>query len=271
MRKLLFSILLFSSYIGMSQAELNNYKYLIVPTKFDAFKQENQYQTSTLIKFLLSENGFDVVYDNALPPDLMSDRCLGLLVGLVDDSSMFTTKLTLTLKDCLSREVFKTQEGSSKEKDFKMAYSEAIKGSIKSSLSGAGYAYSAKSSGVPMVVNNTPKVNESSAVQIASSPQLIQQKATPEEQSYINRTPVPSNITKANEVSVLYAQAISNGYQLVDSTPKIKYKMLKSSRTDVFLAEGDGHQGVVLKKGDTWYFEYYNGEQLMAQELSIKF
>src|SRR5690606_40014556 len=131
MRKLLFSILLLSSYLGMSQAELNNYKYIIVPAKFDTFKQENQYQTSTLVKYLLVENGFNAVYDNALPEDLLSNRCLGLLLGLTDDSSMFTTKLSLTLKDCFSKEVLKTADGSSKEKDFKTAYSEAIKESIR--------------------------------------------------------------------------------------------------------------------------------------------
>ncbi|HUH47967.1 MAG TPA: hypothetical protein VLZ54_12485, partial [Arenibacter sp.] len=80
MKKLLVSILLLSSYIGMSQTELNNYKYIIVPTKFDAFKQENQYQTSTLVKHLLVENGYNAVYDNALPEDLLSDRCSGLLL-----------------------------------------------------------------------------------------------------------------------------------------------------------------------------------------------
>lgn len=276
MRKLLFSILLLSSYLGMSQAELNNYKYIIVPAKFDTFKQENQYQTSTLVKHLLVENGFNAVYDNALPEDLLSDRCLGLLLSLEDDSSMFTTKVALTLKDCFSKEVFKTQDGSSKEKDFKTAYTEAIKESIKSSLSGVGYKYNPQNSRVPMVISYKDDVkqqqeNAVSHVKNEPSSPVVQQKATLEEQSYKSMVPVPSNITKANGISVLYAQAISNGFQLVDSTPKIKYKILRSSVADVFLAEGDGHQGVVLKKGDKWYFEYYDGEQLMAQELSIKF
>lgn len=276
MRKLLFSIFLLSGYIGMSQGDLNNYKYIIVPTKFDAFKQENQYQTSTLIKYLLVENGFNAVYDNALPLDLLSDRCLGLLLGLNDDSSMFTTKVSFTLKDCFSKEVLKTVEGSSKEKDFKTAYSEAIKASIKSSLSGAGYTYSPGNSSVPVVVSYKDDVKKQeeqtvSDVKNVPSPPIVQQKATLEEQSYKSMEPVPSNITQANATSVLYAQAISNGFQLVDSTPKIKYRIYRSSQADVFLAEGDGHQGVVLNRGDNWYFEYYEGDQLMVQELSIKF
>lgn len=276
MRTLLFSIFLLSTYLGMSQAELNNYKYIIVPAKFDAFKQENQYQTSTLIKHLLVENGFNAVYDNALPDDLLSDRCLGLLLGLTDDSSMFRTKVALTLKDCFSKEIYRTKDGSSKEKEYRIAYSEAIKESIKSSLSGAGYTYNPGSSSLPVVVSYKDDVkqqqeNTVSDAKNVPSPPIVQQKATLEEQSYKSMEPVPSNITKANVTSVLYAQAIPNGFQLVDSTPKIKYKILRSSQADVFLAEGDGHQGIVLKKGDNWYFEYYDGEQLMAQELSIKF
>lgn len=276
MKKLLFSLLLLTSYIGISQAELNNYKYIIVPTKFDAFKQENQYQTSTLIKHILVENGFDAVYDNALPEDLLSNRCLGLLLGLTDDSSMFTTKLTLTLKDCFSKEVYTTKEGSSKEKDFKTAYSEAIKESIKLSLSGLGYKYNPGSSTAPVVVgyrDDVKKVREnivSEAKNLPAAP-IVQQKASLEEQSYKNMEPVPSVITKDGGASVLYAQAISNGFQLVDSAPKIRYRILNSSLADVFFAEGDGRQGLVLRKGDKWYFEYYDGGQLLVEELNIKF
>ena len=167
-------------------------------------------------------------------------------------------------------------EGSSKEKDFKTAYSEAIKASIKSSLSGAGYTYSPGNSSVPVVVSYKDDVKKQeeqtvSDVKNVPSPPIVQQKATLEEQSYKSMEPVPSNITQANATSVLYAQAISNGFQLVDSTPKIKYRIYRSSQADVFLAEGDGHQGVVLNRGDNWYFEYYEGDQLMVQELSIKF
>src|SRR5690606_4597632 len=251
-------------------------KYIIVPTKLDAFKQENQYQTSTLIKYLLVENGFNAVYDNALPEDLLSNRCLGLLLGLTDDSSMFTTKLSLTLKDCFSKEVLKTADGSSKEKDFKTAYSEAIKESIRLSLSGAGYKYNPGSANVAVVASFKDDVKKQpenivSDAKNEPSPAVVQQKSTLEEQSYKSMEPVPSNITKANGASVLYAQAIANGFQLVDSTPKIKYKIVRTSLADVFMAEGEGHHGLVLKKGDKWYFEYYEGDQLMAHELNIKF
>ena len=40
------------------QAQLDSYKYIVVPKKFDGFKYENQFRTSTQIKFLFSQNGY---------------------------------------------------------------------------------------------------------------------------------------------------------------------------------------------------------------------
>lgn len=290
MKNFFLPFVLMCGFLGMSQAQLNQYKYIIVPTKFETFKSENQYQTSTMIKYNLVENGFTAVYDNDLPTDLMANRCLGLLLNLKDDSSMFTTKVTLTLKDCQSREVYTTVEGSSKEKDYKTSYSEAIKECF-ASLSGLGYKYEPMEANVPPTVsfkNDVKKVEGTAHVasnQNTPNP-VVQQKATLEEQSYKSMEPVPSNITKADNrpdmalpnvdykadgAGVLYAQAIANGFQLVDSTPKIALKMYATSQANFFIAEGDAHSGVVLKKGEKWYFEYYEGDKLMGQELNIKF
>lgn len=273
-------------YNAMSQAQLNNYKYIIVPTKFEAFKKANQHQTSTLIKYMLVENGFNAVYDNAMPVDLVGDRCLGLLLELKDDSSLFTTKVTLVLKDCLSNEVYTTKEGISKEKEYKAAYTEAIKECFQT-LTGVGYKYEPEANNDRPTISykNDVKSVKDEAGDTSANP-VVQQKATLEEQSYKNMEPLPSAISKADKVpevalptvdyqtvgtGVLYAQAIANGYQLVDSTPKITLKIYKTSQANVFIASGDAGNGLVLKKGDKWFFEYYEGDKLMGQELNIKF
>jgi len=288
-------------YNGMAQSQLNNYKYIIVPTKFDAFKKANEHQTSTLIKYMLVENGFNAVYDNAMPVDLVGDRCLGLLLDLKDDSSLFTTKVTLILKDCLSNEVYTTKEGISKQKEYKSAYTEAIKECFQT-LTGVGYKYEPSGDTAPTTLSfkNDVKQLENVAEEDkdirfadraedkteSNRQKVVQQKSTLEEQSYKSMEPVQSNITKAENMpsmalpnveyqtvgtGVLYAQAIANGYQLVDSTPKITLKIYKTSQANVFIASGDAGNGLVLKKGDKWYFEYYEGDKLMGQELSIKF
>ncbi|MFD2789387.1 hypothetical protein KCTC52924_02070 [Arenibacter antarcticus] len=291
MKNLYIILFLLSCFFGMSQVELSKYKYIIVPVKFDAFKQENHYQTSTLVKYLLVENGFNAVYDNALPEELMNNRCLGLLLSLNDDSSMFTTKLTLSLKDCFSKEVYVTKEGSSKEKDFKEAYSGAIKESMQS-LSGLGYKYDPKSSNKSVTVSfkdDVKKITQNATQDTngnTSSP-VVQQKSTLEEQSYKNLTPVPSEYTQGEvrftaeskqvkvvvESEVLYAQVIPIGYQLVDSTPKIIMILKQTSFSNFFIAKADwqAESGIVFKKGGDWIFEYYEDGELVNKKMNIKF
>lgn len=68
---------------------------------------------------------------------------------------------------------------------------------------------------------------------------------------------------------VLYAQEIGNGFQLVDNTPKVVYKIIKTGVTDVFLVEGKS--AIIYKKGNTWSIEYSTGSTVVKETLNIKF
>ena len=68
---------------------------------------------------------------------------------------------------------------------------------------------------------------------------------------------------------VLYAQPIENGYQLVDSSPKVVYKIKKTSLDNVFLVEG--LNGTLLNKNGQWVIEYYENGALKQKTLNIKF
>ena len=72
--------------------------------------------------------------------------------------------------------------------------------------------------------------------------------------------------------AVFYAQAIANGYQLVDSTPKIVMYMFQTSHDNIYLGqETVGNSGLIYTKNNQWFFEYYSGDQLMVKGLNIKF
>ncbi len=289
MKSIVLSLFLIGSYFGTAQEQLNNYKYVIVPKLLDGFKKKNEHQTSTLVKYLFAQKGVTVVYDDALPDELNSDRCLGLVADLINDSNLFTTKTSIVLKDCFSNEVFVSQEGTSRLKEFKAAYSESIRKAFRS-LDALNYSYKPKArSEAPVIVSFKDDVKELAPEKIKEQKEkqqdpIIKQEATPEQQSYKNLEPVPSDIKKANEThkqaaiisgmgmtGVLYAQQVSNGYQLVDSTPLIKLKIFKSSVPDFYIAKSDDNNGVVYKKDGKWFFEYYKGEQLTVEELNIKF
>ena len=70
---------------------------------------------------------------------------------------------------------------------------------------------------------------------------------------------------------VLYAQEIQNGFQLVDSTPKIQLKIYKSAMPNVYLAKADDKDGLVYTSDGKWFFEYYNDGAIVVEELDIKF
>jgi len=315
-------LFLLMSTIGMAQEQLNDYKYIIVPKKFDGFKKENQHQTSTLVKYLFSEKGFLTAYEDDLPNELNNNRCLGLSVNLIDDSSMFTTKAGLALEDCQGREVFATKQGKSKEKEFKASFGEAIREAF-ASIDTFNYSYNGKAENSDPVtvsfgndVKTMNKEEEQKSITAKNRNAMVEQEATLENQSYKDNRPKPSDFKKGEEKkkmveqvatqeqqsykddtpktsnfkksepvaskmpivsktqpinSVLYAQELPNGYQLVDSSPKIRLRIYESSLPNHYLAEGENTNGMVFEKDGKWFFEYYSGENLISEELDIKF
>ena len=265
-------------FVGMANAQLNKYKYIIVPKKFDAFKEQNMHQTSTMIKFLFSQEGFTTTYDDLLPEDLASDRCLGLVADLEDNSNLFSTRTTLVLKDCNGAEVFRSIEGRSKIKEFKAAYRESVSNTF-APIKSLGYTYTPKDEKTAKKESKTVTVSfkdDVNSVNKQPDSKVVQQTATQEEQSYKSVEPVASNITKSvvskpAESNVLYAQPTENGYQLVDSSPKVVLKLIKTSVDNIFLIDDDTKNGMVFKKGDKWLLEYADGNGKKQEELNIKF
>ena len=280
----LFILFLFVVFLGNAQTDLNQYKYIIVPKKFDGFRNENQYQTSTLIKYLFVENGFTAVYEDALPDDLNRNRCLGTVVAIKEGSGMLATKLSLTLKDCQSQIVFETQEGTSKDKDYKTAYAGAIRDAFIS-FKGLNYVYvprlEKKSTLTMISFKNDVKQIKEAEIKKSENGVLVQE-ATMEQPTYKEIVPEPSNLEKGENTmesskngllptALLYAQELTNGYQLVDSTPKVVLKMIKSTMADVFIAKAGDQDGMVFKKDGKWFFEYTSDGQVIVEELQIKF
>lgn len=276
MKKIITLFFLIASVSIFAQEDLNNYKYIIVPKQFDAFKEVNQYQTSTLVKYILENQGFNVFYDDDLPIELSANRCLGLLTVLVNGSNMFTTKTAIAFKDCNSKIVYTTAEGTSKIKEYKGAYNEAIKETFNS-LNNFKYKYAEQSS-EPVVVsfkndvkNIAPKVQETVIEEDRVVEVVANASAKKNEVTAVKPTVIASKILNTPE-QVFYAQSIENGYQLVDSTPKIVMKMFSTSKPNMYLAEDSTkNSGMVYTENGEWFFEYYEAGKLIKKNLSIKF
>ena len=261
---ILFSLIFIAFNTGLN-AQLNNYKYIVVPIKFQGFKNDNQYRTSTLVKYLFASEGFNTVYGNALPEELRENPCLGLRAELLDDSGLLATKTQLALKDCNGVQIMKSQEGKTKNKNFEQAYREAISESF-GSFRGLDYAYAPEEE-----TKSSEPITVSFKNDVKSLENQPDQKAKTDgaEAGLDKKAKLESSTSEGNK-DVLYAQPIENGYQLVDSTPKVVYKLRSTSAPDVFLVNKDGKSGIVYKNDGKWFIEM-DDKSGKAKELNIRF
>lgn len=230
------------------QNSINNYKYIIVPIKFDFAKKSDQYQTSSLTKFLFKKNGFTTFLSNEeLPQDLAKSNCLALTVKIKDKSNMFTFKSIIELYDCNNNLVYSSKEGKSKKKEYKKGYHEAIRNAFKS-IERLKYKY------IP--ITNEIIVAEKSPT-IVKTPKNIEVKKS-------IKTDVKAVVNK-----MLYAQSTNTGYQVVDSDPKVVFKLLKTNVKDVYVIQNKN--GILYRNGNIWVAEYYKGEEKVIKKYQIKF
>ncbi|HLZ16631.1 MAG TPA: hypothetical protein VKQ08_06305 [Cyclobacteriaceae bacterium] len=244
---------------GRSQNTINSYKYVLVPQKFDFLKADDEYGLNTTTKSLLEQKGFTVFWSNAsLPQTVAANRCIALIAEVTQRKAMFTTNLTVLLKDCSGNIIFKSKEGRSREKEFYTAYDEALRDAL-SSLTNLPYKYDSTLSAPAQQL--TPASPTS-----PQAPVTVQHEATAQHE-------VATQHAVADISGTLYAQVIPNGYQLIDTTPKKVLTLLKTSVQDCFLAEtGVGaRNGIVFKRNGEWFFDYYKDSALVSQKLEIKF
>ncbi len=126
-------LFLFVSMIGFSQKNsLNNYKYVIVPVQFEFQNNEDDYQVNSLTKFLFERAGYTTFLSNeSYPQDLASNACLAVKAIVVNNSGMFATKMHIKVVDCFNNVLFLTDETSSREKEYKKSYHEAIRSAFE--------------------------------------------------------------------------------------------------------------------------------------------
>ena len=66
-----------------------------------------------------------------------------------------------------------------------------------------------------------------------------------------------------------YAQEIKNGFQLVNSEPRIVMILLSTAAENVFIVKGKN--AIVFKEDGFWYYSENNGELKERKTMNIKF
>ncbi|TDE29220.1 hypothetical protein E0I61_08620 [Flavobacterium ranwuense] len=254
MKKQFLLLLLLAVSYSYSQS-VNDYKAVIVPLKYDFLNGENQYRLSTLTKFNLNKVGFVAFYSKETIPGEYSNRCDLLYVDVVKESGFLTTKLYITMKDCNDKIIFQSAVGRSKEKEYQVAYTEALNEAFQSV-----YDLQYKYSGI-----STAKV------QSAIQPEVVKPATA---SVTVVKTAVSEpvvGIALLTDSNLLYAQPTATGFQLIDSTPKVIMKLFKTSQPNSFIAIKDTVQGSLILKDNQWYFEYYQNDKLISEKVAVKF
>lgn len=252
---------LFVSFIGFAQSaqsteSVNDYKAVIVPLKYDFLKSDNQYRMSTISKGNLTKAGFQAFYANEELPADLNDRCQLLYMDVRKDNGFLITKLFVEFKDCYGKVIYTSEVGKSKEKDYEVAYRESLNMAFIS-VNALHYKYSGKT-----------VAPSGKAGMITAAPVAVAAAVTP---SQPVATQVVTPVADVKDPNLLYAQPTENGFQLIDKTPKVVMKLLKTSRPDSFIAIKDGVQGTLNAKDNQWFFEYYQNDKLVSEKVSVKF
>jgi len=124
---LIFTLTYFST--TFSQNNLSDYSFVAVPEKFDFLDERDQYQLNSISKHLFNSNGFHAYFTNELPN---VRRCDGVWADVEGSPGFVYTRVTVILKDCNGVEVYRSEEGKSKIKDYNRTYHAALRNAFRS-------------------------------------------------------------------------------------------------------------------------------------------
>ena len=238
MKRSLVILMLFVGCFLSAQNSVNQYQYVIVPAQFKFLNQPDEYRLNTLTKLLLEKYGFKVYFDSdTLPAKLTESRCDKLYADVVSSGSFIMTKMQVTLKDCKNNLVYQSAIGKSKEKEYRVSYTRALREAFQSFET----------------LNHQYKPSE-----------IITKSEPVQNQIIINES-------FEDKTKLLYAQPIANGFQLVDATPKVIMKILKTSNPVIYTAIKENITGVLISKDNQWFFEYYQDEKPISEKINVKF
>ena len=245
------------------EKKVNNYKFIVVPDKFDFLNQRDKYKTSSLTKFLLKKNGFTVVLNSEqYPKDLINNPCSALNALVLDKSSMFKVKVIIELRDCSNRLLYTSEEGVSRLKEFKKGFQEAIRNAY-ASMGNIVYE--------PFLLETIRKDKKEI---VTVNPVLVEEV---KEVKLEVELPVINNIEAAqispiNNIALsttLYAQPKENGFQLINAKPQVVFVILNTGVKDIYVIKDKN--GLLYKKGENWIAEFYDNGKLIEKKYQVKF
>lgn len=242
MKKYIIILFLAIFQVSLGQ-DLNAYRYVVVPLEYDFLKEPNQYQLAELTKFLFEKEGFEAYIAGNVPEHLRGNSCEVLHADLEEDSGLFVTRLAVSLKDCNNKEVFKTEKGKSREKDFGKGYQEALREAFKS-IAALDYEYQKPQNVVE--VTAIPQQPENTVEgEVQKSVPKPQEKQETSVEGKIEKSSATNDLTFTKDNGIYYLQKTSSGYNFYQKGMAEPFAALvKSSAGDSFIYSSVTSKGV---------------------------
>jgi len=266
--------------------DLNNYKYVLVPEKFEFLKETDQYRLNGLTQFLFNKYGFNAYLGKKdLPEDALNNNCLNLFAEVVNESNMFTSKLAIQLKDCRGDVVYTSPFGKSKNKSYKVAYNEALRQAAKD-LANLNYKYNG-SKDIDLssaLAEQTPVTKISKEVAQKEVKDIVkdQTKEITEEITEEITKELPKDVknsaTKEDKLpSQFFAQKRQKqgwlDYNIVDSDGVLYFVFYSTGKEDMYLVEQSKNQDKMLcfKKDNLWHLVSRDATKMEIKVFNIQF
>ena len=256
--KKIFAILLITlTCYATAQEKLNNYKYVLIPAKFEFQNTENQYNINLLLKYKFQQMGFDAYLDtDELPRELKTNSCLYIKPLVIVNSTMFKNAVSVKMFNCDNELLFETQEGMSREKSNKTSYNVALRKSLKSfedyHLEYVEKSVASKNIALEPVLNAQKEVVVLEAEITGSEIKNSLQVSTSESENYL--------IAKSTPLGLILTYSLSK---------KVAYSLLATKLKDVYVIENGN--GIVYKNESVWVREYMDNQIMTIEYLEIKF
>ncbi|OBX22355.1 MULTISPECIES: hypothetical protein [Bizionia] len=250
--------LLFALFItvqsSFSQSDLNQYKYVIVPTSYEFCTERDQYQLNSLTKFLFEKQGFvALMSDEPLPQDIINNGCLALWADVLNESGIFETKFRIELKNCQKQVVFTSGIGQSREKKYKVAYNLSLRQAFES-FNTLNYSYNADlATQAASATASTITKPAAIAPPVALGDQLISE----------------SKKTDATQALTAKKKDVIN-YELLNDKGEVVYTLIFSGKEEFYMVEGI--QATVYKVNDNWVIAKTTADgSLLIHTLNVTF
>lgn len=253
--KKFFTLFLLLSSLFLSAQNLNDYKYAIVPSKFEFLNEKDQFSINTYTKMFMQKYGFETYLDTEqLPDSFVKNNCNRVFVDVISTGNFFQTKLKVVLKDCKNNILYTSPEGKSKEKDYKVSYNQALREAFNS-FALLKHVYNGKD-----------------ASEIMDSKPVAQLETKVVEK--VGETKKKEDVKVELAIGEpLFAKPFgASSFQLLTNNtaiPRLALTISKTSVANVYIATRNSTTGVLVKKNVQWFFEYYSNNELKSEPVTI--